>query len=336
MPPQLESKRGRNQAVEVGRLVAAIAIVWLHTVGGAEMSETSRWMRWAVPFFIGASLWFGGPSCQNQPIQFIKDRFWRLYPLFLIWNVFYLVVRLVASAVMNGSFQQSPSTFLQSLFFDGFAHHLWFLPFLLLVHLVQALGIALKPPMWFSPLAAVACLVGYEFIPPGWIGGGYLAELAWWSVPAALWAVAIGFLVRRVSLTGRAGIQAVWGMGFLILGALVMAWSVIGPRDAMLEGLSGVLLFFGAMLIGESGKVSFPDRLNRLAALSGGIYLIHVFFIEGFQDVISMRFAAEESVWVISVFILATLSSVAAVGIARSVGLGWLFDGFGRRKAGKC
>lgn len=179
----------RNEYVELGRLIAATLIVWLHTVGAVgylPLEDSTRWARWAVPFFIAASLWFVNPASENRtPWMYFKARFLRLYPVFIVWNLFYLCIRLISGVLFHSSLKLDWVSFVRQLFVDGFAHHLWFLTFLLLVEIAITILSLVRVSLALSIASATIFLLIISLIPSSAVPtfGSYLLVMSWCSLP---------------------------------------------------------------------------------------------------------------------------------------------------------
>jgi fucose 4-O-acetylase-like acetyltransferase len=94
----------RAQWLDVGRVVAMLTIVHLHTVGGEEGLGywIANWKTWAgVPVFCAAAalLVFGWPPSSPRRAfwPYVRQRFVRLYVPFLGWATIYTLSRWVAS-----------------------------------------------------------------------------------------------------------------------------------------------------------------------------------------------------------------------------------------------
>src|SRR5262245_31741230 len=77
----------RNEMIDVVRLVAAAGIVYIHAVRSPELLPSRDFFRFAVPFYLFASLFYQGLSLRNNPsvglAQHAAKRLKRLYLPFL-------------------------------------------------------------------------------------------------------------------------------------------------------------------------------------------------------------------------------------------------------------
>jgi peptidoglycan/LPS O-acetylase OafA/YrhL len=326
----------RNEHVEIGRLIAAISIVWLHTVGAVgylPMEYSARWDRWAVPFFIAASLWFSNPRDESRsPWEYIKMRFLRLYPVFLVWNVFYLAIRLVSGVFFHSSLHMDGISFVKQLFFDGFAHHLWFLTFLILVDCGITIGGLIGLSSWVIVPVSGICLGVMSYLPSSCYPtfGSYLIGMSWWSLPAVFMVVIIKPIIRSII---ERGYFITFSAIFLIVGMLLTCASSYGPRNCEMEAASGIFLFFGLLLDGHGRKTQIPQSIRNLAAMSAGIYLVHVFYVEAFQHIsFSLTHSVRSTFGVFCIFTLSLLFSIMTVLLLNKLRIKWIFSGFSLAK----
>ena len=335
MTKYYDNHGGKIQVVECGRLLAAISIVWLHTVGAVgflPFENSARWARWAVPFFLAASIWFSNPRKEGEsPWKFFMSRFLRLYPVFLIWNLFYLAFRLISGNLMHHPLDLHDGNFLRVLFLDGFALQLWFLPFLLLVDIGQAVVAFLRLS---EALLAIISMVGLllivifnpyhsDFLPHG----RYLLQMTWYSIPALLWAIVLLPLVRW--LLEKKDLNQKVALGFAVTGILITWYSTCGSRNPVVEGLSGILIFIAFLLIGKCWKNNIPQWIQEIAATSAGIYLVHVLFIYVLHHLaVARHIQIISKSGVIIIFLLSLVISCASIKAINSMGFSWLLSGF--------
>jgi len=323
----------RNEYVELGRLIAAILIVWLHTVGAVgylPLEGSTRWARWAVPFFIAASLWFVNPASESlRPWLYFKARFLRLYPVFIVWNLFYLGIRLISGVFIQSSLKLDWVSFLRQFFIDGFAHHLWFLTFLLLVEVSITVFALIRPSIWFSVPVATFCLCILCILPTSIYPtfGSYLMVMSWWSLPAVFLVVLFRPAFRYI--IDRDRYLSGYAAGFIIIGLLITWVATFAARNSVLEAASGVFLFFGFLLLGLCNKRDLPTSLRSLATLSAGIYLTHVFYVEALGHISSQfKLPVRSYEGVILIFVFSLIATIISVVLLKQIGPKWIFNGF--------
>jgi surface polysaccharide O-acyltransferase-like enzyme len=329
----------RNEYVELGRLIAATSIVWLHTVGAVgylPLEGSTRWARWAVPFFIAASLWFVNPASESRtPWVYFKTRFLRLYPVFIFWNLFYLFVRVISGVFLHSSLKLDWVSFVRQLFFDGFAHHLWFLTFLLLVEIAITILSFIRVSSALSVASATIFLLIISLIPSSAVPtfGSYLLVMSLWSLPTIfLFVIFKPFIVSATKINKH---LTYYSITLLIMGILTTWISSLGGRNSILEALSGVLLFFAFLLAGQSAKMEIPIRIRTLAATSAGIYLVHVFYVEVLEHLSShIKLPVRSYEGGILIFVFSLIASIISVVLLKQIVPNWIFNGFasGRNK----
>src|SRR5829696_7746637 len=57
---------GRLAILDVARLVAAVAVIWIHTPRSPELSASRELGRFAVPFFIATAVFFAWQSARRH------------------------------------------------------------------------------------------------------------------------------------------------------------------------------------------------------------------------------------------------------------------------------
>src|SRR4051812_14055264 len=71
-----EDRRARNQNIDVIRLIAAAGIIFVHaTKGSAVFSSSGHLFRFAVPFFLFASLYFQSDSLRRRGERHTLSRY---------------------------------------------------------------------------------------------------------------------------------------------------------------------------------------------------------------------------------------------------------------------
>ena len=320
-----------NEPVEFGRFFAALAIIWLHTVGGSGVwEESTRLTRWAVPYFVAASLWFGAIKIQKEsPGNFFLERFLRLYPVFLIWNLAYLFARLAAGFLLNSEMKFQWNSFFSEFFIDGYAHHLWFLNFLILAQAGQALFRIKRFSSGFSAGLGAIGMILYWFVDglptQRAFFSNYLLELTWWSLPAVFFFEVLKYLHTKTTGAGISTIHTFWV--YLVCGFLILFVSCAGNRNPVLEALCGVFFFFACQSLGSMQKAFFLPATLRVFQMAAGIYLIHVLFIESLQDLLKHLVSLGPRLENVLVFSLAAVASICGAFVVKQIFPNWVLEG---------
>jgi hypothetical protein len=220
------------------------------------------------------------------------------------------------------------ASFLKQLFFDGFAHHLWFLTFLLLVEVGITTLAIIRPSQWVSMPVAALSLFLLSILPTSTYPtfGSYLMVMSWWSLPSVFLIVLCKPVIRYILVRKRYFLS--YANVFFFIGILTTWASTFGVRNSAIEAASGVFLFVGFLLLGLSSKISLSSALRSLVGLSAGIYLIHVFYVEAFHHIaVAIGLPLHSYVGVISIFSLSMLASIISVVVLKKTGPSWVFNG---------
>jgi peptidoglycan/LPS O-acetylase OafA/YrhL len=305
--------RERLPLVEVARVVAAIAIIWIHAVESPQLTRTTAVARFAVPFFVITSLVFLGESLRRRPDQrwseYARRRFMRLYVPFLVWSVIYILARAVKHLFVHDT---SPLLIRPNLLWAGVTEQLWFLPFLLVVLLIAfpLTRFAIQRNLgWITAPVGLAVCVGALFVPsPDFFFDGpttFFVQTALLAVPSAGIGLALAGLFPQIKRVAENSLVA---LIFLMvwIGTLV-ALEHFG-RNTVLETFSGLCLMLACL-----APISGAKRFDALGPYAFGIYLCHVLWIE-FLQAIGHRAGLYVSIgFDVAVMTLATILSIALV-----------------------
>jgi surface polysaccharide O-acyltransferase-like enzyme len=278
-PKPVAEPAPRWPLLEVARWIAIYAIVWLHTVRSETLIPTAVLTRFAVPFFVAASVFLVFQGVRRKPqrtfLEYGWQRFVRIYLPFLAWSVVYLGFKAIKSVSLPEQANRYPSG-LDVLWAGGF-YHLWFMPFILVVSLA-AFAIAKtlhghERLRW--PAAGGSLLLGLAIGLPGVAGNialdsdplRYMLD----ALPAAFWGAAIGLMYGG-------GPSPLWRSLSrfrvdMIAFFACMAWLWMFGRSTPVENLAGVLVLLIALRPPGSSLVC---RLSQLPSLAYGIYFCHM------------------------------------------------------------
>jgi surface polysaccharide O-acyltransferase-like enzyme len=339
--PFLPLKPGRLPGVDAGRVIAALATVWLHTVANplttaaveqSDLARTTVFGRFAVPFFgfvAGLFIISGLRSRPNRPISgYFSERVLRLYMPFLGWTAIFLAVR-ASKQVLEGR-PIDPELLGPGLLLAGSAQHLWFLPFLLLAGtiafavgkvtvgnrrselfvgaIIAAFGLALA--FWPTPESFV------RVEEEGRLGLEYFFSRCFIRAPAFLWGVAFGLMYPGKVNTLRVN----WPLALLGLActALCLAGIWVWDRNSALENLAGLCWVVCALGPWRGAIVEFFARLGNV---SYGVYLSHPLFTLGLPIIfimvlrkVGVTITAAHPWWFdIFVFLAASVASIVLI-----------------------
>lgn len=182
--PRTPARGGRSWGIDLGRAVAAAAVVVIHAcaAGDAVVSSGAATLRevvsFAVPFFLAASAFFAvrsiSPSRSAGSIT--RARLGRLLLPYIAWSAIYVGLKALSGAIADDPDRvrdlfRDPG---RLVFLGGASVQLYFLPMLavgmLLLPVVDALARRLRYRADAIGLAALS-LVPYWYL--GWNGNAY-------------------------------------------------------------------------------------------------------------------------------------------------------------------
>lgn len=335
---QLAVARSRYLLVDLGRLAAAYAIVWLHTARSTTMVLSVSWTRFAVPFFAATAAYLVVIGATRAPqrtlAEYLPARLRRVFGPFIVWNLVYLAFKWAKWRALP----EQPNDFpWAEILVFGSAYHLWFLPFIGLVSL--ALFAAARVAMLtrarglvIGGLSLVGCGIAMcaGSVSAGPATGADAStwsawpawSFAWNCLPATLWGAALA-LANSHGVSGdvfsgkrRPGAQAFAWLTFALL-EVCLAWY---GRQVLLENLAGLALLYAALGL-RVGRDDAPRRLRlaNVAAVCGtlamGVYLAHVLIIKTCEAIATRCQTPITPALDVSVFLLAA---------GGGTGLAWL------------
>ncbi|MBC8106222.1 MAG: acyltransferase [Anaerolineae bacterium] len=314
------------------RLFAAAGVVLVHSIESSELEYWGNLFRFAVPFYLFASIYYQslslGRNTERTFGQYVVGRVKRLYLPFLAWSAIYLVARDIKRVTFLDAGAISLSL---SHLWQGTAYHLWFLPFLLAVSVVQAIvhhTMLQRDRRWRWILSALAIAGGFAIatvpMPEFWnrtFDSSTYAYVQWWRVlPTACWALAFAWVMT----TGPTIIAVSSTLGFagLALAAGCLVKQALHGIQLIPRGLTGFGCMLAALAPWSGPAVSFMARIGRYGY---GIYLCHVLIVELIRA-ISSRAQLGPSPWLDIVnFTLSFAGSLVLVQLlAGSKRLAWL------------
>src|SRR3954454_20749864 len=215
----------RNEVLDAVRFFAAAAVVYVHSVESPGLVSWVNLFRFAVPFYLFASMYYQGLSFRRRPDRplgaYCVSRFRRLYGPFVAWSVIYFVARDIKRVTMIG---YPPLPLSVSLLWTGAEYHLWFLPFLVVASIASAIvcRAILRMPLlrWPAVMLAIAGLLCVAFGPQprglsdDFQGPTYALWQMWWAMTSALGGMAFAWVVT-MSSAPLLGVPSVVGIGGL-------------------------------------------------------------------------------------------------------------------------
>jgi peptidoglycan/LPS O-acetylase OafA/YrhL len=332
VPPGGSSSPKRLATFDLARAVAAASIIWLHTPESDDLRWTGDFGRFAVPFFTMAAILFVFTKFeQTRDLgigAFTLGRLQRLYVPFIAWSGIYLLLRNLKHLFLSSQPYVAPAGW---MLWVGSAHHLWFVPFILVVS-IFAYGMAdlvARRDRLRTPLAIVAVVVGLAVgsLPaPECLNRPTETNLllwpSWRAASAVFWGLSFALLrSRRLSGAPRHPRSAL-ALGPILALAGCAYTALVGRPVPLAESIAGAGWLLFALTPVESPTVK---RWSFLGQLSYPVYLVHIAFVEGIQAVARGLGIRVSPVADVSTFVLALVGSVvAARTLTNTPRLRWL------------
>jgi peptidoglycan/LPS O-acetylase OafA/YrhL len=322
----------RNDALDAVRFFAAAAVVLVHAVESQALGGWINLFRFAVPFYLFASMYYQADSLRRRPDQplgaYCVKRFKRLYGPFLAWSAIYFVARDIKRVTMIDYPPLHPSA---SMLWTGTEYHLWFLPFLLVASIISAVccrAILRAPSLrWPAVTLALAAIVAVvlvhrpQALADDFNGPTYAFWQMWWALTSVLSGMAFAWIVV-FSSAPLLGVPAIVGIGGIVLAAWMLVQQALHGWLMLPRALSG----FGCMLAALAPwRGPLVQGFARLGRFGYGIYLSHVLVVEMIRATMH-HLGFDSTIWLdLLVFALGFAGSISiAKLLARTPKLAWL------------
>lgn len=340
-------KPPRMIGIDAGRVIAALAVVWLHTTVSYESDghgALSLWCgeslgRFGMRFFSFITIILIGVIVQRDSARTIAAyalrRCQRIYIPFLIWSAIYYALSILKRLYFHQDF--IPPDW--SMLLTGKMYHLWFLPFALFsgtFAFVLLKGIIVLKSTMLRITTGILCILGglalallypmpYATHTPTDAQSTLQGFTYWWhhvagTLPAMLWALGSVTLWPKLKLVIHQSTQLVW----ISLAAWLLVTCLVQfvGRYSILVNLAAVS--FGLAALGNW-------RIPPIAALATfgrhafGIYLIHPVFLLVASHLIFHSKPIPNFPTAFAVFVIAAAGSLtAAMMINRSKYTSWI------------
>ena len=317
----------RFAAVDLAKLAAAAAVVWIHVTNCDDSRVLLPLCRFAVPFFTCAAVFFVLQKASSHPPafrEFCLQRGRRLYVPFLLWSFIYLAARYLKQHIAGSG---SPIVFSPAMLLNGTTHHLWFLPFICLVSITafafaKTFGLPRETRRHWWALGCILLGTAFALTPcpvmlqPTEVPMSYFIDHAWDILPAAFFGAALFWLLRDTN-------PAPWLRNtVLCVGLISLALEYADDGHPIRPHVAGAAILFFTITASNRKWMSAFWPWAQLAFL---IYLVHVVFVEILQTT-AARFggvqtlAADLSVWALAL----AVSAITAKAISRVPALSWI------------
>jgi len=318
-------------SLDILRIVAVVAVIWIHTMELGSLGETTIWCRFAVPAFTAVSVFLMTLSIKQKSVigvlNWAPKRAWSIYRLFLIWNAVYFIARPVKHLFVSEG--HGIGLCFSSLFVTGLVGHLWYLPFLSLVGIGLALpvrafiGLKLLPAMAATVLLVLAGLFAAQLAMSIQVDKQhypltYFGFLALSTFPAALFAFPVAWLWnQRPSL----GCNFACVATSLVLAGFCLYASLHSQQANLWHNLAGVLFLLVAL---SCSGARFGDHVRFIGGLALPVYLVHPLFIDGLQAIGGRLRVGPSACFHIAVFVMTVCGSLLiAYSLSRNRWLSW-------------
>jgi surface polysaccharide O-acyltransferase-like enzyme len=311
--------------LDAARVLAAYAVIWIHTARCPEMMPSVALGRFAVPFYLAAAVLLiiqgARRGRQRRFLAYLGHRSRRLLLPFAAWSGLYLLLKAIKYVALPNQPNDFPGA---EALLVGTAYHLWFLPFLFAVSVVVYwLGALLSTPRTRGPVLVVALVsgLGWSLLPvpttsPRWEA----VQFMWLALPGVCWAVVLATVWTYWPERRR---HTSWWRGLAVLlwtAATCWLWST--ARQPLAEAMAGLAFLCLAL---DERTLRGAAWLGQFAPLAYGVYLSHLLWIKigeaVFQHIGQPRTAAAD----LALFALvAWLSTVTAWLLSRWQRTRWL------------
>jgi len=330
---------------DVLRVIAALAVVWIHTMEFGALDSQVFWARFAVPSFTVISIFLLGMSSTRKDISAVSrdavKRAWSVYRLFLIWNGIYLIARATKHSVLHQG--QSIHWCFSAAAIAGFVGQLWYLPFIALCSLLLVLplrwfigltgarafsvSIALLLASYGVNVAAAHMPVDYAHYP--WT---YFVFLSLATLPAALLVFPVAWLFnRRADLFSKMEI----GVAFPIVAvALLFASSKLSSTANLLHNVAALFLVMGSLP--WMPYFANSNVWRRAGELALPVYLIHILVLDFLRAGAHGLHLNESAALEIGLFLLTVMASfLTAALLSSKAQLAWLISVRAQRESAR-
>lgn len=281
------------------RVIAMAAVIYVHGCDTNPTAESAtRMLSFPVPCFLLMSAFLAQWTIidkRRSYVELMRNKLTRLAAPFLAWSVVYLVVRLLKSFATG---QTIDSDLMGCIFWGDAAHQLYFIPLLIYFFAFWI------PPMRLAPnhnaLLALICVVGIAVAL-------FVEKPLNESLPANRYFIAKNLVWFPVGMLLALVMRRLGEWRRLLFWPSVVAFAVL-----MVTRQWNVYAITISLFLIACSVQSPPNKIwTALSAISFGIYLVHVLFIESFQFAIPRIGLPLESLPVtLTVIIASALASV--------------------------
>lgn len=309
-------KKDKLAEIDVLRAISALAVIAVHTTSSfvlipllnpllLTVAYIGNLAGFAVPSFIfisGLVLYKNHSILTEKLSTFYKKRFYRVLPIYLLFSMFYLAVRIIANLVHGNDIQINPIEIIYKLVTGGAQYHLWYFGILFQLYLFYPLLIKLynKYKIKFLIVSLIIQIiwsfVGNEVIKYSWLLVGQQNHKFPFFFSHIFWFVlGFYFLENREKISKAINIKVgvlliillnilrtaplYFGLKQFTFNAIPEYYYYITTAINPLFFLIEILVLYKLSLIIIQKKNTITNALIKIGDYSLEIYLIHAFFI---------------------------------------------------------
>jgi surface polysaccharide O-acyltransferase-like enzyme len=308
--------------LETLRLIAALAVIWIHVPRSQELAWTTVCCRFAVPLFVASAAYFavraaGKPQSSRQ---YLLARLQRIYLPFLAWSGIYLLFKLAKARLFPDQPNDFPGV---EFFWTGGAYHLWFMPLVLVICcasflLTRAAGRRPAGVGAAAVVTAAALLALAISLTPAPTRDAAL-RLMWEALPAGILGFAIGLSDKSWKWMPLSRASQIF---CLLLAASILGLEAFLGRQLTAEALLGGLLLCVALSPTSTRIENFLAPLGRFAI---GVYFVHLLWIKIVESLASkLHYQASWRLDLFTLLAAAFLALLTAALLSRHRATAWL------------
>jgi surface polysaccharide O-acyltransferase-like enzyme len=312
----------RCARLETLRVIAALAVIWIHVPRSEELAWTTVFCRFAVPLFVASAAYFAVRAAHKpQPTsQYLLARLQRIYLPFLAWSGIYLLFKFAKARLLPDQPNDFPGV---EFLWTGGAYHLWFMPLVLVVCCASFLAAraasrCMEGAGAVAVITVITLLALAASLTPAFTSDVAL-QLMWEALPAGMLGLAIGLSDNAWKWLP---LSRATQMASLLLVAIIVGVEATVGRQVTAEAVLGGLLLIVALAPTSTRVEQMLAPLGRWAI---GIYFAHLLWIKIVEALANQLHF--QPAWQLDLFTFAAAAALALVTaalLARHRATAWL------------
>ncbi len=340
MDKALNNSRPNYNAIDLVRIIAAVAVVMIHTDPFISISSDVEFYviniltRFAVPFFFSVTgfFFFSKLKYENGKLKKCKENnkmffqfMKRILILYTLWSLVYLCIYLPSWIISGFPFTDLFIDFTLSFFFRGVHYHFWYL--LAIIYAIPILYLIMRFfKIKFLIIFLIVCyLISLASSSYSWLiemfTGINLEELRpknifTLSLPRGLALIGIGLVFSIKKIILRKKVQIICLIACFIMLTLEVWINYYFFNNTTVSYMIftlpfSIFLFNFVLNFNLEGN---PQTYLNLRKISSFIYFVHPIFIVLLNDYITI---IHSLVWFIVILILSVISSIIFVKLSQ-------------------